>query len=170
MHKHMPSILLCIMVLLITLLFAACGRKSPPDIDEIYRDFQENQEDFQLVADYFVCMDYQSVFINYDDEFFWADFHQYPFDEMDEEVYNIINYMLKEKGYLGISKNNTQLCVEFRMWTDYRSIDCGVVYAICNDTMPQPEFAVELVPLHEDGWYYYVSDYDEWRSQQNQAT
>lgn len=169
MNKYIPPTLLCIIVLVMTLLFVGCGQESPPNIDEIYQDFQENQDDFQLIADYFASVKHQSIFINYDDDYYWADFRQYPFDEMDIEIYNTITYFFKEKGYLGISKNNTQLGVEFRMWTDYRSIDCGVVYAIRDDVEPQPEFAVELVPLQEEGWYYYVSDYNEWRSQHAQS-
>lgn len=169
MNKHISPVLLCIVALLLTLFFSSCKQKSQPSLDEIYREFQENQGDFQQIANYFSSVKYESIFIDSDDEFFWADFHEYPFDEMDAKVYNAINYLFKEKGYLGISKSNIQLGVEFRMWTDNRSIDCGVIYAVHNDTEPQPEFVVELVPLPEEGWYYYVSDYNKWRSQQIQA-
>lgn len=167
MNKHIPPVLFCVIVVLTALLFNGCIKNAPPNVDEIYREFQENQKDFQLIADYFLDTDYESIFINRGDEFFWADFHQYPFVEVDGNVYSTISYMFNEKGYLGISKNSTQLGVEFRMWTDNRSIDCGVVYAISSDTEPQPEFVTELVPLPEEGWYYYVSDYNEWRSQRN---
>ncbi len=33
-------------------------------------------------------------------------------------------------------------------------------------TMPEVQYATEFTPVSDDGWYYYVADYNEWRVNQ----
>lgn len=77
----------------------------------------------------------------------------------DESVIAAIK-RLREKGYTGINKyENT---IEFRLWEGIRDLSCGIAYLIEGDEIAI-QYVTETEPLPEDGWFYYVTDYEEAR-------
>ena len=77
----------------------------------------------------------------------------------DESVIAALKH-LRENGYTGINKyRNT---IEFRVWEGIRDVSCGIAYLIEDDKI-EIQYVTETEPLPEDGWFYYVTDYEEAR-------
>lgn len=138
----------------------SCARREPPSEDEIYARFQESREDISIVVDYFLTSDYEHIIIYDADEPVFADFANI---ELDETVKNAARSLLKKHGFIAIVKDTEYNALEFLMWTG-AEISCGVLYAINRDKLPETEIPALLISLPDDGWYYYVADYNEWRA------
>jgi hypothetical protein len=42
-------------------------------------------------------------------------------------------------------------------------VGCGVACAINDQDLPDIQYVTELLPMENEGWYYYVSDFNQWR-------
>lgn len=146
------------------------GRYVPGDIrqagapgpDEIAAQFRQDRADIQPIADYFLTAQYESIYIQDTDESMFADFSRIP---IDESIKAPVLRLIRDRNYHSIDKHADSNALQFSMWTDHRERDCGVVYAIDPGTPPEIQFRTRLEPMPEDGWYYYVSDYNQWRNQ-----
>ena len=81
----------------------------------------------------------------------------------DPQVVLAANTLLKSKVYHHICKiDNT---IYLLQWTGLQDISCGIAYTINKVDLPQVIYTTQLLPLSNEGWYYYVADYELWRNQ-----
>lgn len=113
---------------------------------------KKDKKDIMLVTDYLVFSNKLSLSITETD----------IITIKDEKVRDSINRLFKKK-YSAIDKNNNT--IKFTIWTKFMNFDSGIAYSI-NKENPSIEYLTKLVPLSEDGWYYYEADYNLWRYQQ----
>ena len=121
--------------------------------DNAEKYFKKDKDDIILVTDYLVNSNSSSISINDTD----------IITIKDEKVKEAFNRLFKKK-YSAIDKNNN--AIEFTIWTRFNNFGSGIVYSINNEEEPTIEYLTKLVPLSEDGWYYYEADYNLWRDQQ----
>jgi len=79
----------------------------------------------------------------------------------DEDVTESI-HLLFQRGYRIISRN--EYVVKFQRWSNLDA-GRGIVYSI-NGNTPREDamnFLVEILPLSQEGWYFYIEDFNEWR-------
>lgn len=80
----------------------------------------------------------------------------------DKEVLNAL-YKLFKKGYGIISCNKTG--IEFQRIIGIERSE-GIAYSF-GDSVPEIDFLIYSEPLSKDGWYYYISDFNEYKRQNN---
>ena len=81
-------------------------------------------------------------------------------DVKDEEVVSAIS-VLRSKGYRHISRIDNTIRVVCK--SKFRDFNSGIAYSINGEDEPKLTYLTKIEPLSEDGWYYYESDYNEWR-------
>ena len=79
---------------------------------------------------------------------------------------NVINTVssLFDKGYYGIAKSHDT--IYFKRWKDPFGCFKGFAYSMNGTDEINIEFLTEKGVLSEENWYFYVSDYNEWRNLQ----
>ena len=146
---------------------------SRPNLNRMENDFQVNRNELYAVVEYLRESGYAMIGISRSDmesnEF--AGVKMYTGLETghvlvsDEEVAESIRILFCQ-GYRVIGKRGEGIF--FMRWST-RERGRGIVYSI-NRTTPDESmitFLTELEPLTEDGWYFYVDDFNEWRRQNN---
>ena len=70
-------------------------------------------------------------------------------------------HRLKEQGYENIVKNGNT--IEFELWSGIRDISCGIAF-VAEGTGADIQFLTEIKHLEQKEWYYYITDYEQWRT------
>ena len=129
----------------------------PPSLSKVESYFERDKEDLYLITDYLIKCGANDLYIHEDSRTALMDLEEIKI--RDESVIAAIK-RLREKGYTGINKyENT---IEFRLWEGIRDLSCGIAYLIEGDEIAI-QYVTETEPLPEDGWFYYVTDYEEAR-------
>lgn len=135
-----------------------------------------NYKDFNRISEYIQKLPYDEISIQSADFLFPEDgkygmmrvYNNEPDGYIkieDEEIVNILNKLFT-KSYCGPIIKNTNSII-FQHWTRFRYADGGVVYSI-DGTEPSLDYQSKLVPLKAKNWYYYESDYIEWKNNNSQ--
>lgn len=136
--------------------------ESPPSIESVQNHYQEHREDIQIIINIFTASNYEHISIRNNDGTMLADLNIVSID--DKEVFSAVDSLLANGAYHHIIKNENTIYL--LQWKGIRDIGCGIAYSINRVDNPQIEFETQLVPLSDDGWFYYVSDYNTWQSEQ----
>ena len=154
--------LLTLLSIIILPSFSACRvldglLNSPPSLSKVEMYFERDREDLYLIIDYVIKSGATDLFIYEDCKTALMDSKEIEIS--DESVIAALKH-LRENGYTGINKyRNT---IEFRVWEGIRDVSCGIAYLIEDDKI-EIQYVTETAPLPEDGWFYYVTDYEEAR-------
>lgn len=159
MKKKVLIVCLFLAFLIFGIVLSRCLQK-PQSKDKIYMRFCEARGDIQIVVDFFLSSDFEAIYIKGVNVPVFADF---TYIELEGTVADAVRSLMKEHKFIRLSKHSDTNTLVFQMWTDKMECECGVLYAINNDMVPSVEYLTLLDPLPESGWYYYVSDYNEWR-------
>lgn len=156
----------CIIVLLLLVvigsLFTGCeSMRMPPSVEEVEQHFLENYLDIQTVISFALHSNYENIYIRDMSGVVFADFSDVVIE--DEAVLAAVRNLLSGKTYKSISFDKSYNAIKFLQWTQFNDTGCGIVYSINGVDEPYIEYCTQLIPLSKDGWYYYVSDYNEWR-------
>ena len=135
---------------------------------------QSNGDDFQIIADYLMSNDCDSIHIEAANETMLLMHHSSDsiYATIEKEYVTItaeeVNRAIKTvmgKGCNTIYKNGDT--IEFLMWTKFTDFGAGIVYYTGATGTPDIQFLTKLEPLSYEGWYYYEEDYNEWRSKKS---
>ena len=155
-HMSLGFFAVCIIVFIMLLLRG----HTIPDETSVRQQLEENRSDIDIITDYLINSGYTNVYIQNASGMIVAD--QENVYIIDSVVFDAINRVLD--NYILINKlGNT---IYLLQWRTAQDIGCGVAYTINGIDAPEIEFATKLVPLSDEGWYYYVSDYNAWRNSQ----
>ena len=130
----------------------------PPPINEIKMEkiFNNDKRYLNIVVEYF--QNYEDVYIT--DTMDSAEISiGGSYIKIDNKiVIESIDY-LKKHGYSVIDKENNAIC--FQRWSN---LDCGrgIAYSI-NGSEPILQFLTKIEQLSDPNWYYYETDFNEWR-------
>lgn len=160
--KKNKAAYLCVFLLVCILLLVTLNHKSsnyPPSIESVQKQYYEHSEDIQIIIDFLLSVNYEDIFIRENDGWMLADLNSVPIDE--EKVCMAIDRLLTNRAFYHIVKNGNTIYL--LQWKGIRDVGCGIAYSINGINNPEIEYVTQLVPLSNDGWFYYVSDYEEWR-------
>ena len=160
MNKFGSIIYLKFFCFLLAVLFltACAGHNTPPTIAYEQEKFESNFDDINTIIGYMIDSGYESIQITDTSGTMLADLTRVEINNSD--VMDAVSRALET--YIKISKNGNT--IKLFQWRGIRDIGCGIAYSIDGINKPQIQFVTELIPLAEDGWFYYVSDYNKWRS------
>ena len=133
---------------------------SPPSVESVQNHYHEHSEEIQIIIDFLLSMNYEDISIRDNDGLMLADLNVVAIDE--HEVRIAIDGLLANRAFYHIVKNGNTIYL--LQWKGIRDVGCGIAYSINGIDSPEIEYVTQLVPLSIDGWFYYVSDYEEWRS------
>ena len=166
MNTIMKKTVVVILIFVMVSLFCSCNEFSdPPTVDDIEGFFTENEGYIQTVADYLLHIEYDYAYLYREDggSRFLSnrEYHEIEDVKTRESIKELFN-----KGCLFIGKEEELNSLHFRIWSKTNgNIDCGLSHDIKYEDEPKVQFQTELVPLNKDGWYYYLAEYEKWRSQ-----
>lgn len=133
---------------------------TPPSVNTVQHCFDENREDILLIVSFMKNSGFEDVYITDSSGQAFADFT--TLNIPDNEVCNAIRRLLETDIYVHISKMDQT--ISFLQWTGLSDVGCGIVYTQDINESIDREFITELVPLSDECWFYYVSDYNAWRN------
>lgn len=160
--KHTAAYRLCSFLLAVILCIplSGCGNNIPPKREAVESHFWDNWSEIQTVVDYMVDSGYEDFYIMDASGEATADLEKITIT--DESVLDAISALISDGNYYSISKSGNT--IHFVQWWGIKDINCGVAYSINHTDPPEVQFCTTLDPLIEPGWYYYVADYNKWRS------
>ena len=148
------------LVLIISVLLIICF-SNPPNVSSIERCFESNYNDIQIVVKFMENSNYASISIKENDGTMRADLTTVTIE--DKGVRDAVERLLGPYGdYHNIYKYRNTITIS--QWKGLTDIGCGIAYSINETDTPYVEFATVLKPLNRAGWYYYVDDYNAWRT------
>ena len=158
----MKRIMYAITIFLIaSLLFQGCTSiNTPPSADSVKKAYLANKENIIIVINYMIDSGYNDIQIRDASGMIWADFEDVQIADASviEALCNLF------ETYKFINKNG--MTITLLQWTaPVRDIGCGLCYSLLPSTLPKVEYATEMIKIAESDWYYYVSNYEEWRIQ-----
>ena len=153
-------------VCLILIAAAYPALNTPPDAAAMERYVDENWEDIQVLLSFLQTSGYTDVYISAPDKPVFADFRSIEIS--DSQTCEAVGRLMKRNAFRQIDKMDGN--VFFLKWVGLQDIGCGVMYAENPEEAIEQEFLTEVVPLPYEGWYYYVSDYNAWRSGRRATT
>ena len=163
-------IFLACMIILVsaTCCFSGCNAK-PPSIDQIEKLYLKNESDFRSVSDFLTGLPSDSVYIGDDSGIIHADLTDQQI--ADPLIVDSLRRLWKA-GCSSIYMNRSCNAITFVLWKTelVGDAEAGVLYAIDADEgkAPAAQYLTELQPM-TGAWYYYIADYEEWRThRQNQ--
>ena len=159
--------LLCIVLLLIS--FYSCA-VSPLSYNDTLEVFMKHKDEFLIIVDFLQSLDdYDSVNISKFNGTIFANLHY--IDIKDKTIVTALSE-IHNAGCNDINKKGEQ--ISFELWSSFTDIGCGLLYSDkkihtaedCN----AEQYITAITPLEELNWYYYISDYNLWRSQHQSET
>jgi hypothetical protein len=148
------------------------GCSSSPSLTRMAEHFHADREELQIIVNYLIGTEYSTVRIWETDIRDIDDPANVPMfvsssrrTVSDEYVGEAILHLIQQEGYRGIRKIDG--VITFQRWSNLDA-GRGIAYSIDGSTPNNEDifpFLTELEPLPEDGWYFYVDDFNEWRRQ-----
>lgn len=161
--KYFSAICVVMMVGILSFLCISCSDlNTPPDKNTVQQVFDDHYEEIMSLFSFMETSEYNHISISDASGTIFADFSHVQIQ--DNDVCNAIKHLLKKGPYLHISKIDKTVIM--RQWTGLQDIGCGVLYSQNIEESIDVEFITELIPLSEEGWFYYISDYNAWRTGQ----
>lgn len=146
----------------IVCLSTSCNnQKHITNFDKVESFKKDNECSIQIICDYLLKSEYDSVYIDDANGQMYAGFEYIEIE--DPTVNDCIKSLWKEKckNISLITENNA---ITFRLGqTLIEGIEYGLAYPINDTSEIRVQFQTELIPLYNSKYYYYVSDYNEWR-------
>jgi len=142
--------------------------QSRPTESQAERNFNSNRRDLQLITDYLISSNFDEISIRLDSE---IDVRSgLTRVSISDGTVNAAIQRLSRRGYRIIAMNEEG--VRFLRWV-YFEQGRGFAYLPQGRTAEEGEgllpFMIELEPLSEDGWYFYVEWFSEWRRRQQRS-
>lgn len=160
--KRMYYWLLCVVGLFVAMLVVGCPNpNTPPNVEAVSKQFTKNYRDIEIIVNFMKSTNYTDIYISDTSGTMLTDLVQVSIN--DECVVSALkNTLGVEGGFLKVNKyGNT---IWFLTWKGLQDIGCGISYTINETDIPDIPYCTELVPLSKTGWYYFVVDYNTWRS------
>lgn len=139
----------------------------PPDVDEVENVFGECYNDIGIVADFLISTEYESIIMDSSRRTGAKKIDGYHHQSveltLDKKTDDAVKHLLRNGYEVIVKRENTIQLIQWRWLND---VSCGIAYSINGHELPDVQYVTECTPMKEEGWYYYVSDYNQWRLKQ----
>ena len=156
----MKKLIAMIVILVLTLIPESCLRR-PLSANDVESFMSKNWDDIVLINDYLLEVGGRDALVWDSDGTILIDLADQRIEEV--EIKKAIQVLWSD-GCFRISKQDDDNAIIYSIWKRYiGDIDCGFVYAIDHTRSPKVQYLTKLIPLSEEGWYYYLAEYEKWR-------
>ena len=168
--NYYRRMIICVLVAAIMLVsLSGCSIMEPPSRAKVERRFNKHYTDIQIVVDFMISSEYETIIMDSDERTGLQCTDGYHYESialaLDSEIEEAVDRLLDGK-YEKISKSNNT--IRLVQWRRFNDVGCGVAYAINSQGLPEVQYVTELIPMETEGWYYYVSDFNQWRLENEQ--
>lgn len=142
----------------------------PPSQERIEKCFFRDKAELTMVCDYLLSLDCEAR-IEYDGIDCYLEKYEpvLSSDKLNvvkvkienEPLSDAIKYLLSKREYYKIFKSDN--IITFVKWRRGRDWSGGVAYKIDKSGELEVPYVTKSSPLSNDGWYYYESNYNQWR-------
>lgn len=165
------------LVIILLLLGIICGLLAgceeiytPPSAEELEQCLLENYADIQTVISFALRSEYETIYISDTTGLMCVDdydrFIDVPIE--DKTVFAAVKRLLGNNTYSYIAIDKDDNRVKLKQWSRvYDEASCGIVFSINGIDKPEVDYCTYMTPLSEDGWYYYLCEYNKWRAEQS---
>ena len=160
MKRIITIIFVIVTAFLISMLSIACFQRAKPSEQETLGIFGDERGDFEIVTQYLEDLEYSFCVIDTDNGEFFAKFDYHEIDDI--SVVNAVKRLWK-KGCTRITRDDEMNSISFQLWHNNQGMACGMLTCIRENEDAQAEFMTEIKKTNISNWYYYVSDYNKWR-------
>lgn len=151
----------------LVILLRTCSIMEPPKIAEVEIVFQLNRDDIQIVVDFMISSEYKTIRIDAEGSTGLKSTDGYHFETqeiiLDQKTQEAANRLLSGK-YKTISKSENTITLH--QWNWFNDVSCGAAFTINSQDLPGVPYVTKLIPMKQEGWYYYVADFNQWRLEQ----
>lgn len=145
-------------------LCSSCVTREPlPSKDDIQLYFDKNINDIACINEFVIHSDYQFIRLdNYDRKLAgeFKVFIDYDYSVvLPDNVKNAVN-RLGENGNVAISYSKDAMTVQYEVWYDHHDRGAGFAFVLKENMIPIIPYMFNSEPLYDDGWYYYITDYN----------
>ena len=156
-------VFLSVIVVGICIVVLSCFKSTIcPDITSVQNQFLDNYENVSKITTFMVESGYDNIYISDADGSMFADLQE---RQMDDVISAAVNELMKNGKYIRIAKRGNTIW--FMQWKGIRDTGCGIAYTINGVDLPEVDYAIEMVALPAENWFYYVYDYNVWRVAHN---
>ena len=132
---------------------------TPPDKYAVQNSFDENKDDFLLITSFLQNSRFDDIYISDSGGQVIADLTSLHISN--DEVCNAILRLFESGTCMRINKMDTT--ISFLQWVGLHDSGCGIIYSENIGESIEREWLTEVIPLEEENWFYYISDYNAWR-------
>lgn len=154
-------------VVALTVGLTACSKNILPETtDDVDAVFEQDYDLIDEVTSHLLALEESGVWIQCREKEISGEFGK-PMEFQSSKIEQIVEE-LRNKGYYHISKREN--VVIFDVWRKAFDVEfeAGFVYSIDGSgDLSDVEYLTYQRPLSKENWYYYESDFNEWRVRQD---
>lgn len=144
-------VLILALLLLVHLLFPP---RTLPSIGSVEESIGKYQEDIQCVVDFLIEEKYESILIRDSGGMMQADLQWMEIHE--DNILDAVNRLFALRDNMKIYKNGNT--IKLLWWTHPQNISSSIAYSVNGTDLPDVQYATEIIPMSDDGWYYVIAD------------
>lgn len=163
------TILICICLLLS---LSGCILKiPPPSLERVNNVYSEYKEEITTVVNYLINTEYDTVLITDTSgkmsvySYQWSDIYFQDREISDQKTKTAVARLFDQGIVKSFDRSYGE--IQIRIWTR-KEVYCYIAYR-GDGAVPSVEHATEIMPMDEEGWYYVIADYNEWRVREREA-
>ena len=149
-------VLILALLLLLHLVFPP---RTPPSIGSVEKSFDKYQEDIEHVVNFLIEEKYESILIRDSSGMMQADLQWMEIHE--DNILDALNRLFALRDNMQIYKDGNT--IKLLWWTHPQNISSSIAYSVNKTDLPDVQYATEILPMSDDGWYYVIADYNAWR-------
>lgn len=159
-QKTRSAIALILLGLFSIIILSGCFVQEEPGIETAESHLQRDLNDLQNMVQWMLSTEYESIAFWRRDNFMLAELEHLSIDESIRPTLD----RLYHNGYQFISMDREENTIVFEYWSrTMGDQSCGLAYVLDEESQPEVQFIIESEPLSVKGWYYFFTDYEEWR-------
>lgn len=154
------AISLCVIIAIFSYAFIDKSQlSSPPVIEEAEKYFEKNRKDLEIVVKFLMQEENDVYIVRYSHR--WENWEN---TELTNDVRNAIKRLRNGQNKICVTKNEDNIGIT--IWFPIvPEMSGGFVYSINGKEPPVVQYATTMKPLSEPGWYFYIEDFNTWRTQ-----
>lgn len=145
------------MALVACTLFGCASSEKPPEFGEAEAYFMSHRNDIRTMTDFLLEQDEVYIISSEHSIDNWKD------TPLNKEIIEAMKRLRGNQSQQLIKKSGNTIIITI-FFPKVREISSGFAYSINGADTPCVEYAIEMTPLSEPGWYYFVEDFNSWRA------